>query len=338
MGATLRDVAARAGVSASTACRALAGHAHIHPATRAAVIAAATELNYVPNRLARSLVRRQSDLIGYVLFDVANPFFAPVTRGIQDVVQGAGYDLVLSCSNREQQQENNAIDLFERLRADGFLVTPVLSDLERLRRAAQAGAHFVIVGRAAGELGFSSVAADDRYGGALAAEHLLSLGHREIAFVLGGYFGSLAEEQRYQGYQGALKKAGLEPEEGLKVAVGRNDIYGGKLAAQRLLELPQLPRAVIAANDLLAIGVLSELRAAGRRVPEDVALVGFDDIEFCDYVAVPLTTVRLPQYEIGRQAAGMLLDKMRGERPAAAEQLLLQPALTVRKSCGAVQG
>lgn len=335
MRVTLRDVAERAGCSASTACRALADHEHIHPATRARVLAAAQELNYVPNRLARSLVRKRSELIGFVLFDVAHPFFAGVTRGIEDVTGGAGYDLVLSCSYRNQQQERNAVNLLSRLQADGFIITPVLEATDHLTQAQKSGLRLVVVGRTLIDLGFASVSVDDHRAGLLVTSHLLALGHRTIGAVAGGHVGNRAEQQRILGYRQALAQAGVAHRPELEITVGANDIAAGRRAADLLLERGDLPRALMATNDLLAMGLLHRLRERGLSVPDDVAITGFDDIEFAEYAEVPLTTVRLPQFELGRRAAALLLDMLNEKGPEGPVQILLEPQLIVRKSCGA---
>lgn len=328
--AQVSDVAHRAGVSPATVSNALNHPEKVSPRTRERVHAAIEELGYVRNDAARQLRQRGNRAVGMILLDVGNPFFAGVARGAELDLAEHGRPLLLGNSAQQGPQELKYLSLFEEQRVAGILVTPVGNILSRLRRIKQRGTAVVIVDRKAGAKQFSSVSADDRHGGRVAAEHLISLGRRRIA-VVGGPPSIRQVSDRLAGAESAAQEhSGVTVE---YVNTGGMDSESGRIAAREFLTrgAAERPDAIFAANDLVALGALQELARAGVAVPDDMALVGYDDIEFAESSTVPITSVRQPAEDMGRSAAQLLLSAL--EHPdAAVQHPTFTPELVVRQS------
>jgi LacI family transcriptional regulator len=297
--------------------------------TRDRVRAAIAELGFVRNESARHLRAGSSRTVGLVVLDIANPFFTDVARGVEDVVNAAGLALILCNSDDRPDKEAAHLAVLAEQRVQGVLITPTAQLTAELAALRGRGIPVVLVDRRAPDADQCAVATDDVLGGRLAAEHLLEQGHRRIAFV-GGHSDLPQVQERRAGVEAAVREVPdaeltvLSPEE-LTVA-------GGRDAAGRVVGIPaaRRPTAAICANDLLALGVLQEMVRQRVRVPEDLAIVGYDDIEFAAAAAVPLTSVRKPRQLLGRRAAELLLDEARaGHRH---EQPVFEPELVVRES------
>ena len=330
--ASIKEVAQHAGVSLGTVSNVLNRPEMVAEATRRRVLDAIAELGYVRNDSARQLRAGRSRTIAIVVLDVANPFFTDVVRGAEQVIEAAGSMLVVCNSGENAAREDRHLELLEEQRVGGILITPVADDRQPvLKRLIDRGIPVVLVDRGAGTANRCSVAVDDELGGRLAVDHLLERGHRRIAYV-GGPFGIAQVADRHAGASAAV--AGI-PDADLIVAETPNlTVASGRDAARRLVTRPmgKRPTAIFCANDLLALGVLQEVTTRGLRVPDDMAIVGYDDIEFAGAAAVPLSSVRQPREQLGRTAAELLLEETRDGADHQHRHVVFQPELVVRQS------
>ena len=340
MAAGMKDVASLAGVAVGTVSNVLNHPDLVRPLTRARVEAAMEELGFIPNGSARQLRAGRSRCLGLVVLDVTNPFFTEVARGVEDYAQAAGYAVILCNSDEADDKERRYLRVLEEQRVRGILITPVHGRAPELRRIRERGTPVVLLDRP-GSAGQCSVAVDDRRGGEIAVSHLLELGHRRIALVNGPVAIRQCADRR-RGALRALERAGLDPAAVLvEVTVPAMNARAGAVAADDLLSAGPSgaagrPSAVFCTNDMLALGLLRRLGQAGVAVPGDLAVVGYDDIEFAADAAVPLTSVRQPKYQLGRAAAELLLDE--ADRPDEHEhrRFVFKPELVARASSGEV--
>ena len=322
----LRDVAAAAGVDASVVSRVLSGDARlsIRPETRERVLEAATRLDYRPNTAARTLKTARTMAIGMIVPDLANVNYATIAQGAEEAAGTAGYTLLVAHGSAADRLP----DLHGRI--DGLLIGMATSETPRHGEFG-GGVPALLVNRRE-PCGIPSVTVDDEAGGTLATQYLISLGHRRIAHVAGPQNADTAR-RRLRGYASALATAGVElgPE---WVAESSFDEAGGHAAAGRLLRLEPRPTALFVANVRAAIGAMAAARRLGLRIPEDVSIVGFHDAPFAAFLDPPLTTVRMPLAEMGRQAADNLLALLRRE-PIEDLMVAIPPELVVRGSATA---
>jgi len=330
---TIRDVALYAGVSVATVSRVINDSAHkVHGTTRRRVLRAVARLGYHPNAVAQGLRRGTTRTIALIVPDITNPFFPAVARGVEDVARRHGYALVLGNTDGDPARERAYLDILRKRWVDGVLFASASGDARPLRALRAGEVPAVLIAREATDGEIDTVLVDSFAGMRLATSHLLRLGHRRIAYI-GGPRGLPVARERLRGYHQALHDHGIRPDPRLVVA-GDFRVDGGRAAMRRLLARQRAFTALVAANDLMAIGAMEVLRAAGRRIPEDVAVVGFDDIPFAAFVEPPLTTVAQPTYRLGALAMERLLALMRGEA-VDARRMVLKPQLVVRRSCGA---
>ncbi|MFD9700337.1 LacI family DNA-binding transcriptional regulator [Lentzea sp. NPDC059081] len=322
----IRDVAQHAGVSNATVSNVLNRPDVVAPATRQRVLAAIEELGFVRNESARQLRAGRSRVLAYVVLDAANPFFTDVARGVEDAARDAGLALFLCNSASDDGREREYLELLHEQRVEGILITPV--DAAQLT---DRGTPFVLVDREATDGTWCSVAVDDVLGGELAVTHLIENGHTRIAMV-GGPLSIQQVRDRREGARRAVAEAGL-PADALTFLETRSLQVGeGRNAGERLVGLPasRRPTAAFCANDLLALGLLQSMTQQGLRVPDDLAVVGYDDIEFAAAAAVPLTSVRQPREQLGRTATQLLLAE--NEPDHEHRHVKFQPELVVRAS------
>ncbi|HMA35953.1 MAG TPA: LacI family DNA-binding transcriptional regulator [Chloroflexia bacterium] len=329
MAVTLQDVAARAGVSAITVSRALNHTSYVGAETRARILAAVAELNYVPNAVASSLRSSKTQLLAF-LTDITNPFWATVARGIEDGAMEAGYGVILCNTDEAEVKEARYVDLLLRRRIDGFIVVPTRASGPILQNLKRHHVPFVLVDRAVPGVAADCVRGDSRSGAEQLTAHLLATGARRIGLITGPRTVSTAEE-RVAGYQDALRAAGQPGDESL-ILYGQYTEPWGYQATQELMARPRPPDTLFAANNFIAIGVLEALHTFGLRVPEDVAVVCFDDMTHLT-TARFLTTVIQPAQEMGRLALRLLLARL-AQPDRAPEEIILPVALVVRRSCG----
>ncbi|UOE43675.1 LacI family DNA-binding transcriptional regulator [Agromyces larvae] len=332
MAVSVRDVAAAAAVSVGTVSNVLNRPDKVAPATVERVTAAIRELGFVRNDAARQLRAGRSRSIGLVVLDVRNPFFTDVARGAEDRAAEDGMTILLGNSDDNADREGAYLDLFEEQRVHGVLISPLADDLPRLERVRSRGTPVVLVDREAADLRFSSVAVDDVVGGELAAQHLLDTGRRRIAYV-GGPRSIRQVADRLAGARRAVERlpgATLDVVEtdALTVLEGRR---AGELIRER--DAADRPDAVFAANDLLAMGVLQALVMRGAvSVPDDIALIGYDDIDFASAAVVPISSIRQPAALIGYTAVDLLLKEAERGDGFERERVVFQPELIVRES------
>ncbi len=332
MPVTIRDIAEAAGVSITTVSRVLNNVDHpIGAETRQRVLAVAESFGYRPNIAARSLRTDRSATVGIIADDIAGPFATKIIRGIQDRLRQAGYLCVIISADWNPDTEREAIrDLVSRS-IDGIVFSETWHhtavDLLDL-----ANKPYVFVHRQFAAPGEYSTIPDERYGAHLAMTHLIRLGHKRIAYINGPthYYASAL---RLNGYREELEEAGL-PFDSRLVACGDWSLESGYTAMQQLLEVRPRFTALFAGNDLMAVGAIYALQDAGLRVPDDVAVVGYDNREISYTFRPKLTTVTLPCYEMGQAAAQMLLDRMHGKNEVA-EEIKVRGSLLIRESCGA---
>jgi len=336
--ATIADVATRAGVGVATVSRVLNGHSNVRETTRARVLDAIEALNYRPSPLARNLSLRRTHVIGVVVPFFTSPSAVERVRGVATALARSPYDLMLFDIESEDRREH-AFQLFDRGdRSDGLLIVSLIPPDDEVERLRAARLPVVLVD--APHPAFPAIVVDDVNGGELATTHLIELGHRRIAFVgdkSPDPFRFASSRDRTWGYERALGHAGIElrPE---YVREGTQSHHVARSTAIDLLRLPERPTAVFAASDTQALGVLEAARILGIRVPEELSVVGFDDIDISAYVG--LTTVRQPLFESGRRGGELLLQMLGGAAQQLGEQHTeqLPLELVIRSTTGPVQG
>jgi LacI family transcriptional regulator len=326
------DVAARAGVSLGTVSNVLNRPERVAPSTRERVMAAIEELGFVRNEAARQLRAGRSRTVGLVVLDVRNPFFTDLAAGAEATAAKAGLTVVLCNSGDDTAREKHHLGFLQEQRAFGVLITPVGNRTPVIDSLRRMGTSIVLVDRGSGPKR-CSVSVDDRVGGELAVAHLASLGHRRIGFV-GGPMSIRQVAERLAGARAAAAAAGLPQDAITVVETPELTVHAGRTAGERIAGLTRAerPTAIFCANDLLALGALQEMTRRRLNVPRDLAIVGYDDIEFAAAAAVPLTSVRQPPFQLGQSAMDLLLDEV--ENPAAHQhrQVVFEPELVVRES------
>ena len=319
-------VAQAAGVSPSTVSRILNGTAAVHAAKRQAVDDAIKRLGFVPNPVARGLAGGRTLSVGVVTQAIDSPFYGIALRGIEDELDRAGYSALFVSGHWNAAEEARCIDVLRSRRVDGIIVlTGRLSDAA-LRSCAKE-LPVVVTGRRLKAPNLVSLDFDNFEGARLATHHLLALGHRRIAFIAGDA-GHPDASERERGYRAAIEAAGLAYDAGL-VMPGLFNEESGLVAVARLLDSRQHFTALFAANDQMALGACLGLHRRGMRVPEDVSVVGFDDLPVSRYSVPPLSTVHHPAYEVGQLAAAAMLQMLRGDKP---EATVPAPRVIVRES------
>ena len=326
---TRNDVAARAGVPPSTVSYVVNnGPRPVSPSARERVLKAISELGYHPSDVARSLRTRRTLTIGLVIPDAANPYYGELARAVEEVSFQNGYTVILGHSSHLLERELRYAQVLRSKQVDGAIFHPSTPDLEPVRFLVQAGIQVVVLERLVAE--YPCIVADDERGGYLATQHLLDLGHRQIGCIVRAG-DPTTSSARADGYRAALAEKGIRLDDKLIVA-SEFEYAAGEEAARQLLRLPQRPTAVVAHNDIMAIGAMKAFDEAGLRVPEDMSLVGFDDIALARYVRPPLTTVANPKDQMGRAAAELLLDLLSHEAVDLPPRSPLPVHLVVRGS------
>lgn len=321
---TMEDVALRAGVSRALVSLVMRDSPKVSPGRRAAVLAAAAELGYRPHALARHLASRDSTVIGVLVSDLHNPFFAELVDGVDEAAQEQGFSLLLQTGQRRAAREERVIDTLLSFSPAGLvLLGPVVAT--RVMAAAAQQAPVVSVTRSCRHPDIDTVTDDSETGARLAVRHLVALGHRRIAHLDGGNGAQAALRRR--GYHGAMAECGLRP----LVVPSEYTETGGVLGARALLRNAPATTALFCSNDLNAVGAIAELEDRGLHVPRDMSVVGYDNTALAALRHVSLTTVHQPRHDMGRLAVEMLLARVRGERDTVS-RLQLEPSLVVRET------
>jgi LacI family transcriptional regulator len=329
---TIQDIAALAGVSVGTVSNVLNRPELVAQRTRQRVQEVIDQVGFIRNGSARQLRAGTSRAVGVIVLDLANPFFTEVARGIEDRLAEDGYVLILCSSDESPEKEARHLRLLLEQSVLGLLVTTADRSLDRLALARRRGRPVVLLDRTSPDGTMCSAAVDDVRGGELAVAHLLSRGHRRIGFVNGPTTIPQCADRR-DGARKAVRDLGLSPAEALiEVTNPTLNADGGEAALDVLLADARPPTAVFCVNDITALGVLRGLLRRGLSVPGDMALVGYDDVEFAGLMTTPLTSVRQPKYQLGRAAADLLLAEAAAGPDHRHDQLLFQPELVVRES------
>ncbi|MBB1198427.1 LacI family transcriptional regulator [Curtobacterium flaccumfaciens] len=331
MAVSVREVAALAGVSLGTVSNVLNRPDKVAPGTVERVQSAIATLGFVRNDSARQLRAGRSSTVGLIVLDGGNPFFTDVARGAEDAAMDNGLAVLIGNSDESTDRERTYVDLFEERRVAGLLISPAGDDLSRLARLRDQGTAVVLVDRRADDEHFASVSVDDVAGGRIAVEHLAAIGRTHIAFV-GGPFGIRQVADRHAGALAAAQAAGIRlealPTTSLSVLEGRR--IGEAIQARPAADRPD---AVFAANDLLAVGLEQAFIMRGTiAVPEQIAIVGYDDIAFAESAVVPLTSVRQPAQDLGRRAIELLTKQVEQGQDIDLEHVEFTPELVVRQS------
>jgi LacI family transcriptional regulator len=327
---SVRDVAVAASVSVGTVSNVLNNPDRVAPATVARVMAAIDALGFVRNDAARQLRAGQSRTIGLIVLDVGNPFFTDLARGAEERASADNLTVLLANSDENQTREAASLDLFEEQRVLGVVISPLEEDLPRLRRLSGRGIQVVLVDRDSSDRSVSSVSVDDIVGGGLAAGHLAELGRRRLAFVGGPH----SIRQVSDRLTGTLRV--IAEHRGMTLEVldtSSLTVLEGRAAGATIAARPpdDRPDAVFAANDLLAIGLMQSFRSAGIAMPGEIAVIGYDDIDFAVSAEVPLSSIRQPSWLLGHTAVDLLLKRV-AEPELGTEHIKFQPVLVVRES------
>ncbi len=331
---TIQEVAKKAGVSPTTVSHVINNSRFVADETRQRVEAAMEELHYRPNALARSLRRGQTHTLGLILPDNSNPFFAEIAHSIETAAFEQGYSVILCNTEDDLDKEDLYVDVLSNKQVDGMIFVAAGNQTGSLHALLRHKLPVVIVDRDLPEVDVDAVLTDNQQGGYLATQHLIALGHQRIGCIAGPSH-LTPSAQRVTGYREALMEAGLAVDDALIV---RGDFHpeSGCRAARALLDCHDAPTAIFACNDLMAVGVLRTVLELGRRVPDDLMIVGFDDIELASYTTPALTTVAQPKVEMGKQAVQMLIERM-ADKNRPLQRKVLQPKLIIRGSAQTIE-
>jgi LacI family transcriptional regulator len=330
MAASMKDVATKAGVSTATVSNALNHPELVSAATAVRIHQAIEELGFVRNGSAINLRAGKSRSIGLVVPDIGNPFFTDIARGAEDLVGARQYAMVLCNTDEDQEKQERYLRLLIQQGVDGLLIRPNDEDEEPLLALRERGLSVVLINRQTENRNFCSVVVDGERGSEESVDYLAGLGHKHIAWATWS-LKNPGFATRAKGIAKAAKRWGMDVS---TITVQGMNNGSGEIAAEKFLTLEPRPTAILCANDLLALDALRGLIQRGIRVPEDVSVIGFDDIDFCANARVPLTTVAVPRYQIGSTAAGLLLDEIDNPEKHAHQQVVFQPRLIIRESTG----
>lgn len=329
---TIKDVARLAGVSPKTVSNVVNNRPVVKPTTRQRVLDAIRALDYHPSALARGMVTRSRRLIGLVLADITNPAYPEMVEGVASLARQAGFMVMLCNTGRDPDEEQRYVHLLIEQRVDGVIIASSRMDSQAAEMLTSAGIKVVLFNRHPEQYSVSFVGVDNEGGGYLATRHLLDLGHRRIAFIRGTR-GASTSIEREQGYRRALGEYGIEPDPEL---IGWGDYHPevARTAADLLLRMKNRPTAVFAANDVMALSVIDAATSLGLRVPEDLAVVGFDDIAIASHRLIGLSTIHGDLGQLSREATTLLLEAVNGNLTEPVRKIL-PVYLVVRRTCGA---
>lgn len=325
---TLKDIAKKAGVNVSTVSRALNDDPRVKKETKSLIVAIAKQLNYQPDDLARGLVRKETKTIGVIVPEFINVFYAEVIGAIEEKLAEKGFSIILGKSDFDSQKEKDYIQLFLRKRVDGIIVSSHMQTYELFKRMKNQKTPIVLIDTYGDEPEFNSINIDNIYGVKQVIGHLVTLGHRDIAFI----GDNITTAHRLEGYKLALKEFNLNFNDQLVCIDDIRLEKGGFDKMQKLLRGQEKVTAVFCVNDNMAIGAIKAAKNEGLRVPEDISIVGFDDLPIASYLDIPLTTVKQPKGEIGNMAASILLKNIDNKKHSFIQNIILKPELIIRQT------
>lgn len=330
--ATVHEVAAYAKVSAQTVSRVVNGVPRVAARTRERVLAAVKALDYEPNTLARGLVTRRTRTLGVLVYDIANPYYGQMVRGMEDAAFSRGYDLIIGNSDADHRKDLSYLRVFRRRGVDGILATIADPSRGGLQEWTRASCPVVFLDKFYGSEDCSYVTVNNRSAAFQAVDHLLQIGHRRIGIVTASVTASVSVKERFAGYREALRARGVEYDPALTARSERQIEEGGFQAARKLLQAGRVPTALFCINDVIAIGAMRAIYDAGLEIPRDISVVGFDDVPIAALLRVPLTTVAQPIQRMGAAAVELLMERIEGAPPRPPRQVVLEAHLVVRRS------
>jgi LacI family transcriptional regulator len=333
---TIKDIARMANVSHTTVSRALNNKSRIKNETKEKILAIARELNYQPNFIARSLVIKKTKTLGLVITNIANPFYTELAQGIETTVRGLGYNIIFCSTHSDLLAEKHYIDMLRSKGVDGIIFTSAHMGDPNIIGLAEEGFPIILVNRRTYHPMVREkvdyVGVDNILGGFLAVEHLIKLGHNRIG-IIGGSSESSVGFERLEGGKKALATYGLEMK-GDYFLEGDFLKGSGYQGGMRFLKMSEPPTGIFAANDYMALGTYQAIVEEGIKVPEEIALIGFNDIEFTSMKGIELTTIGQKKYEMGTLAVKTLVERIEGGKGGPPKEIILEPELIVRKTCG----
>jgi len=330
---TLKDLEKATGVSKSTISRVFNTPDKVKNSTLKLVRKKAAELGYQPSRVARRLQAGQgkAKVIGLIIPDIMNPFFAEITRGIEDVALKNGYALILNNSDESQERQRRCLDTLRMEGVDGIILPPVCEEDEYVKELSDDGLNIICIDRVIKNTSVDSVQSDNRKGAHMAVSHLISLGHKRIAYI-GGISAISTTKERLEGYRQAFSDFGLKVDEELIVS-GDSKQESGERLTEQLIKMKNPPTAIFTGNNMTTLGAYVALNRLKISIPNELALVGYDDVPWADALNPTPTVVDQSTYEIGQRAAEMLLSRIKNP-DSSPVKLILEPRFIVRESCG----
>jgi DNA-binding LacI/PurR family transcriptional regulator len=331
---TMKDVARFAGVSISTVSHVLNKTRRVEEETKKKVLSAIKELGYRPNIVARSLRKKSTNTIGLIVSNIANLFYPEVVRGVEDILLKYNYNLILCNSDEDINKEREYIEVLYSKQVDGIIITPSKSTETRknLEIFISQNIPVILVDRRIAGIETDVVLADNISGTYSATEYLISLGHRRIGIITGPLDTTTGKE-RLEGYLNALNKNKIEVDYKL-IREGDFKREGGYQKGKELLELENPPTAIISSNNLMTLGLIYAISEKGLKIPQDISVISFDDMEWFKYFSPPLTAIYQPSYELGKSAGALLIEKLKRRRKKPKE-IVLPTKLIIRESCSA---
>jgi LacI family transcriptional regulator len=327
---TIKDIARQADVSVATVSYVVNKSRWVSPELTERVLRAIDQSGYSPNAVARSLRQKRTKMIGLIVPDSSNPFFAEIAKGVEDAGFAAGYSVILCNSNASIDRETEYLDLLRSKRVEGIIFIATTTHVEQIKPIVKSGVPVVTFYRDVPDLDIDTFRIDNFQAGHLGTRHLIDLGHRQIACIQPAS-PDTPSGKRVEGYLHAMQEAGLPWQEPL-MPRGDNRVSGGKEAARQIVDSGLPFSAIFSANDAMAIGAIRALRELGYHIPQDISIVGVDDIILASYIEPPLTTVAQPKYEAGCQAMDFLIERIESGYNQGPRSVLLDTTLVVRDS------
>jgi LacI family transcriptional regulator len=329
---TIKEIAKIANVSPMTVSRAVNNSHKVREATREKILKIANRLGYRPNRIARSLVSKKSNLISLVVANISNPFFAEISRGIEDKAREHGYNVIFSSTDDDSKNLESCVRIMREMGVDGFIIAAVSLNEPIVDELVDQDFPVVLVNRRVKKNNVNYVVVDNQKGAHLAVEHLINNGYKKIAIITGKSSVSTGKE-RFRGYRNVLAAHGLKFKKEYS-SQGPFTKEHGKKAARKMLTLKNRPEAIFAASDHIALGVMDAAGELGLKIPQDLAIVGFDDTNFSANSYIRLTTVSQRKYEMGERGVQTLIDLIESQQSDYINKIVLEPRLIIRESCG----
>jgi LacI family transcriptional regulator len=330
--ATVKDVAREAGVSVATVSKILNYPEYSRAETREKVLATIKRLNYQPNHAARSMVNKKTGMIALIIPDVRNPFFTEVARGVEDAANKSDYRVMLGNTDEDPAKQQNYLQALQGRIVDGFIIAVASDDSRQLNKINRQELPFVFIDRECRNCRTDAVIVDNRDGAVKAVRHLLDNGRRRVGFI-SGKRGTQTGRERLEGYCDALTEKRIPLDREI-IKDGQFTVAGGYQAVKALLELPEKPDALFIANNAMTIGALRAIAEAKLRIPDEIALISFDDADWAEFFTPALTVIRQPTYTMGNLAGEILFQRITELKPSELKEVVLKPELVIRKSCG----